>query len=142
VDAARGTPEHLAHHLALFDPRIVALTGTGVELAEAARAFRVVHRRVPLEGGDCTMDHAASVFLLDAQGRLAGTIDVREPSATAVEKRRLLLAPAASRARWRRLVLASGAAATTAPRPRPSRDADAMAADEGRMRKAALPLCR
>lgn len=93
VDPERDTPEHLAHYLTLFDDRIVGLTGTEEQVAEAARAFRVTYRRVPLEGGGYTMDHTASVFLLDAEGRFAGTIDFKEPDATAVEKLRLLLAP-------------------------------------------------
>ena len=43
-------------------------------MAEAARSFRVYYRRVPLEGGGYTMDHSASVFLIDGAGRFAGTL--------------------------------------------------------------------
>ncbi|MBY0336519.1 MAG: SCO family protein [Acetobacteraceae bacterium] len=91
VDPERDTPEHLARYMELFDPRIVALTGAEARVAEAARGFRVSYRRVPLEGGGYTMDHTASVFLLDAAGRFAGTIDFKEPDAVAVQKLRLLL---------------------------------------------------
>ncbi|MBY0336230.1 MAG: SCO family protein [Acetobacteraceae bacterium] len=91
VDPERDTPGHLARYLELFDPRVVGLTGTEAQVAGAARAFRVAYRRVPLEGGGYTMDHTASVFLLDAAGRFAGTIDFKEPDAVAVEKLRLLL---------------------------------------------------
>lgn len=54
--------------------------------------FRVYYRRVPTEGGGYTMDHSASVFLLDAAGRFAGTIDNQESQAVALEKLRGLLA--------------------------------------------------
>lgn len=91
VDPERDTPAHLTAYLEAFDPRIVALTGTEAQVADAARAFRVAYARVPLASGGYTMDHTATTFLLDARGRFAGTIDFKEPDAVAVEKLRLLL---------------------------------------------------
>ncbi len=91
VDPERDTPEALARYMEAFDPRVVALTGTEAQVADAARAFRVVHRRVPLEGGGYTVDHTATTFLLDARGRFAGAIDPHEPDAAAAAKLRLLL---------------------------------------------------
>jgi protein SCO1/2 len=45
---------------------------------------------VPLDAnapnGDYTMDHSASVFLLDDEGRFAGTIAYQENPDTAVKK--------------------------------------------------------
>lgn len=91
VDPERDTPEQLANYLALFDPRIVGLTGTPAQIGEAARAWRVSYRRVPLEGGGYTMEHSASVFLMDARGRFAGTIDYKESAEVALAKLRMLL---------------------------------------------------
>ncbi len=92
VDWERDTPEMLAGYLEAFDRRLVGLSGTEAQVAAAARAFRVYYRRVPTEGGGYTMDHSASVFLLDAAGRFAGTIDNQESQAVALEKLRGLLA--------------------------------------------------
>jgi protein SCO1/2 len=92
VDPERDTPEQLANYLTLFDPRIVGLTGKPAEIADAAKAWRVSYRRVPLDGGGYTMDHSASVFLMDARGRFAGTIDYKESAEVALEKLRMLLA--------------------------------------------------
>lgn len=92
VDWERDTPETLAGYLEAFDRRIVGLSGTEAQVAAAARAFRVYYRRVPIEGGGYTMDHSASVFLLDAAGRFAGTIDNQESQAVALEKLQGLLA--------------------------------------------------
>jgi len=92
VDPERDTQAQIATYLTLFDSRIVGLTGTPQQIADAARAFRVHYARVPLEGGSYTMDHSASVFLMDAGGRFAGTIDYKESEAVALEKLRLLLA--------------------------------------------------
>jgi protein SCO1/2 len=44
-----------------------------------------------LEGGSYTMDHSASVFLLDAEGRFAGTLDYKESERVALEKLRMLV---------------------------------------------------
>ncbi len=91
VDSGRDTPRTMADYLAAFDPRVVGLTGTEAQVAAAARSFQVFYRRVPTEGGGYTMDHSASVFLLDAAGRFAGTIDHKESERVALEKLRLLV---------------------------------------------------
>ncbi len=93
VDSERDTPRAMAAYLEAFDRRIVGLTGTEAQIAAAANGFRVFYRRVPLEGGGYTMDHSASVFLLDADGRFAGTIDHKENERVAFEKLRMLMEP-------------------------------------------------
>lgn len=93
VDSERDTPQAMAAYLEAFDRRIVGLTGTEAQIAAAANGFRVFYRRVPLEGGGYTMDHSASVFLLNADGRFAGTIDHKENERVAFEKLRMLMEP-------------------------------------------------
>jgi protein SCO1/2 len=44
------------------------------QLPKFAADFRVYYAKVPVSGGSCTMDHTASVFLMDGQGRFAGMI--------------------------------------------------------------------
>ncbi|WP_338665934.1 SCO family protein [Pararoseomonas sp. SCSIO 73927] len=91
VDHERDTPPKMAEYMALFDHRIVGLSGTERQVARAAESFQVQYRRVPLEGGGYTMDHSASIFLLDAAGRFAGTLDYEERQDVALAKLRLLL---------------------------------------------------
>lgn len=74
VDSERDTPQTMAGYLEAFDRRIVGLSGTERQVAQAAQSFRVYYRCVSIEGG-YTMDHSASLFLLDATGRFAGTVD-------------------------------------------------------------------
>ncbi len=88
VDPGRDTPELLKTYLESVDPRIVALTGTPEELAAAAKAFRISYRRVPTEGGDYTMEHTASVIVIDAGGGFVSLIDYHEDVATALSKLR------------------------------------------------------
>lgn len=75
VDPERDTPEQMKLYLSSFDPRMRGFTGTEAEVATMAKAYHVYYRRVPIEGGGYTMDHSATVLLLDPESRLAGTID-------------------------------------------------------------------
>jgi protein SCO1/2 len=92
VDPERDTPEVLGEYVSWVSDRIIGLTGAPEEIAKAARSWGVFYEKVPLEGGDYTMDHTASVFLVDDKGEFAGTIAYREDSQTAVGKLRNLLA--------------------------------------------------
>jgi protein SCO1/2 len=71
VDPARDTPEALSRYVSAFDPQFVGLTaGDDRGTAQLARAFGVAVARVDLPGGNYTMDHSATVFLLDDRGRI------------------------------------------------------------------------
>jgi protein SCO1/2 len=47
---------------------------------------------VPQDGGNYTIDHTATVFLMDREGRLQSTLDMKESDAAAVAKLRGLAA--------------------------------------------------
>lgn len=96
VDPERDTPEFLERYLQSFDPRIVGLTGSEQQIADIGREYRVFWRKVPTEDGDYTMDHTASVYLMNAEGRYAGTIAYGDTAETRLAKLRKLLDPAAS----------------------------------------------
>lgn len=87
VDPERDTPEHLRAYLANFDKRIIGLTGTPAEISEVARAFRIIYEKVPTSSG-YTLNHSASVLLIDSAGKFSGTISFQEPPATQLEKLR------------------------------------------------------
>lgn len=86
VDPQRDTPEHLRDYLSSFDPRIVGLTGTPEQLETIAKAYHVYYKRVPTDGGGYTMDHTATVYLMDAEGMFAGTIAYGEERGPALVK--------------------------------------------------------
>lgn len=81
-DPGRDTPDVMRAYVEAFDPRIVGLTGSDREIDRAFALFRAHRRIVPLENGTYTVDHSAGVYLYDAQGRFAGTLDRDEPAAT------------------------------------------------------------
>ena len=91
VDPERDTGELLAEYLTSFDPRITGLTGTNEQIEQIKQAYRVYARKVPLEDGDYTMDHTASMYLMHGDGSFAGTIAYQENSETAIAKLRRLI---------------------------------------------------
>lgn len=86
VDPERDTAEAMAEYVGYFHPAIRGWTGPEAQIARAAEGFRAHYERVPTQGGDYTMNHTASVFLFDADGRFVGTIDYHEPREIAVPK--------------------------------------------------------
>ena len=92
IDPERDTPAILGDYVSWVSDRITGVTGTPEEIAKIAKAWGVYYAKVPLEGQDYTMDHTASVFLLDDKGQFQGTIAYREDGAVALQKLRNLLA--------------------------------------------------
>lgn len=68
VDPERDTPEILRKYISSFDPRFLGLTGTPEQVRLAASSFKAFYSKVPRPGGDYTMDHSASFYLLDRKG--------------------------------------------------------------------------
>jgi protein SCO1 len=69
VDPARDTPTQLAQYVHAFDPDFIGLTGTPAMLQTLAHRFGVAFLRVDLPGGDYSMDHSSTIFLMDSRGR-------------------------------------------------------------------------
>ena len=91
VDPERDTAEIMKDYIANFDPRIEALIPTTEQLRTIASDFRIHYAKVPTSGGGYTMDHTASIYLMDAKGDFAGTIAFQEPAETREAKLRRLL---------------------------------------------------
>jgi protein SCO1/2 len=92
VDPERDTPAILGDYISWTGDPIIGMTGDPEEVDRLATAWGVFYEKVPLEGGDYTIDHTASVFLLNRSGAFEGTIAYRESSDTALAKLRSLLA--------------------------------------------------
>ena len=90
VDPAQDTPELMKTYLGSFDPRIVGLTGTEEEIAAVAKAYKIYYRKVPTESG-YTMDHTATILLMDSKGEFYGTSNFQESQEVRREKLRKLI---------------------------------------------------
>lgn len=93
VDPLRDTPEVLGDYVSWVSDRITGITGEPAEIDKIVKAWGAVGTRVEgLSPDDYTMDHTASVYLINAEGGFEGTIAYGEDQATAVGKIRKLLA--------------------------------------------------
>jgi protein SCO1 len=90
VDPERDTPEIMNEYVSNVSKRITGISGPPDKVTAMVRGFRVYAVKVPVDAkdpsGDYTMDHSASVYLLDGKGDFAGTIAYQEDADTAVKK--------------------------------------------------------
>ena len=70
VDPERDTPQRLASYVKAFDPTFVGATGSKAAIDELAQRMGVLAAKRPLEGGNYSVDHTTSVFLIDPDGAL------------------------------------------------------------------------
>jgi cytochrome oxidase Cu insertion factor (SCO1/SenC/PrrC family) len=68
VDPARDTQEQLKAYAENFHPRLLALTGSAEQIAQAARAYKVFYQPVKQGDGEYLMDHSSVVYLMDRDG--------------------------------------------------------------------------
>jgi protein SCO1/2 len=91
VDPERDSAAVLKDYLSNFDPHLRGLTGDRASIDAALKAYRVYAKKVPLDGGDYTMDHTALVYLMDKDGQFVAPFDLkRTPEAAAADLRRYL----------------------------------------------------
>ena len=71
VDPERDTPAVLKDYVANFHPRLIGLTGSEAQVAEAADAFKVYHEKIAQETAphDYMMAHAGYIYLMAPDGR-------------------------------------------------------------------------
>ena len=91
VDPDRDTSDVMRDYISNFDPRIEGLIPTDQELQKVAKDFHIYYKRVATSDGGYTMDHTASLFLFDANGKLKSTVSFDEDKAARMEKLMKLL---------------------------------------------------
>jgi protein SCO1 len=90
VDPERDTPKVMKDYVTAVSQRIVGVTGEPDKIAAMTKLFGIYSQKVEVDGG-YTMDHTASVLLLNARGEFAGTIAYGEKTETAVAKLKRLV---------------------------------------------------
>lgn len=90
IDPERDTPELMNTYVSNVSDRITGITGDADKVHAMAKGFGIYWKKVDTGGGDYTMDHTASVLLLDRGGDFAGTIAYEEnPEAALAKLKRL-----------------------------------------------------
>ena len=92
VDPDRDTQDVMRDYISNFDPRIEGLVPTDAELVKLARDYHIYYKKVATSDGGYTMDHTATLFLFNAEGKLKSTVSFDEDKAARIAKIRALLA--------------------------------------------------
>jgi protein SCO1/2 len=74
VDPERDTVQFLREYLEPQSDRVLGITGEPEAVWDMARSWRVYWQKRPLGEDDYTVDHYASVFVLDASGAVVDII--------------------------------------------------------------------
>lgn len=90
VDPARDTPQVLKSYLSSFAPGIIGLTGKPDDVSRMLDAYHIFRQRVDEPGGSYSMNHTATLFLVDGHGKLQDMIAHGEDDKSAIEKLRRL----------------------------------------------------
>ena len=92
VDSGRDSPADVGAYVDLFGTPILGLTGSEQQVAQAAKSFHVFFQKVPVEGGDYTIDHSAFTVLMDRDGQFRSLLSDQESEASALAELRRLIA--------------------------------------------------
>jgi len=91
VDPERDTPATMKDYLSSFDPHLRGLSGDPAAVAKVISAYRVYAKKVPMKDGDYTMDHTATIYLMDRNGRFVSPFNLkRTPEEAAADLKRYL----------------------------------------------------
>lgn len=70
VDGERDTPEHLNRYIGSFDEDFLGMTGTEDDLKRIGTDYGLFFQANTEEGENYTVDHTASMFMVDQEGYL------------------------------------------------------------------------
>lgn len=90
VDPERDTPDVIKSYTAAFDPSFIGLYETPERTREIADSFFVIYNKVPT-GDSYTIDHTATSFVFDPNGRLRLAVSHNMPADLIAEDIRTLL---------------------------------------------------
>ncbi len=74
VDPERDTPKAIAEYAAFFHKDTLTATAKEPALTEFVQSLALVYAKMPLKNGDYTMDHSATMVVLNPQGNEVGII--------------------------------------------------------------------
>lgn len=86
VDPERDTPAEIANYLQLFDTPVIGLTGTPAQVEQVKKQYGIFSQKVEQPAGGYSVDHTASVILLDRNGQFAATLSPEEGDPVALAK--------------------------------------------------------
>ena len=86
LDPKRDNKEHLKDYIQYFDGNIIGVTGNKIEIKEFADNWGVFYETVKTKNSNYTLNHTATVFMIDALGNFKGTIAWGENEPSIIQK--------------------------------------------------------
>jgi len=86
VDPERDGPAEVGAYAKLFATPVIGLTGSAAQIDQVKKRYAVFSAKAPGAGGDYSVDHTASVFLMDRAGQFVATLAPEESDAVALAK--------------------------------------------------------
>jgi len=86
VDPERDGPAEVGSYAKLFGAPVIGLTGSTAEIERVKQQFGAFSQKVEQPGGTYSVDHTASVFLIDRNGRFVATLSPEEGEQVALAK--------------------------------------------------------
>ena len=86
VDPERDGPAEVGAYAGLFDTPVVGLTGSPAQIGQIKKSFGIYSAKAPQPGGGYSVDHTATVFLMDRSGKFLATLSPEENDAVALDK--------------------------------------------------------
>jgi protein SCO1/2 len=90
IDPERDTPTLLKDYVALFDKRLVGLTGTVEQIQAVKKSYKIYGAKVPPEEGaakdEYSMDHSSFIYFMTPEDQLISLFKTEDTSTVIAEK--------------------------------------------------------
>jgi protein SCO1/2 len=93
VDPQRDTPAAMHAFVSHYTPRVIGLTGSPQDVSRVIAAYHIWAQKLPAKkhGAGYDVAHSASMYLIDAQGRIHGLADDDDSDASLTQALRGLI---------------------------------------------------
>ena len=86
IDPARDTPAAVGEFAAAFSPKLIGLSGSEAQIAEAAKMFKAYYAKgEPTTDGGYLMDHSRVAYLMDPQGKPLALLPIDQTAEAVAE---------------------------------------------------------
>lgn len=86
IDPARDTPQAVGEFAAAFSPKLIGLTGSEAQVAEASKMFKgFFSKGEPTKDGGYLMDHTRIAYLMDPAGKPLAILPIDQTAEAVAE---------------------------------------------------------
>ncbi len=86
LDPERDTQYHLKEYINYFSKNIIAITGSIKDIKKLSKNWGVFYEKISTDKDEYTLNHTATVFMVDKNGNYRGTIAWGENEQSIIQK--------------------------------------------------------